>query len=184
MSGDIGIGRLLDKDRIIERDAIHVAVAPVIAACDLEPGESVRFVNGSTLEVTNTAGKTIGVVDPFLKKTVEKGDRFWLFLQPGSITSLRHDWTHPAFKAQAIDENTARIKDAQAFMDHFAESIGSDSQEVINHATWYLDDDEYWCEGGRFESQDLPDEFWENYEILTGRPVPPSKQGHFFSCSC
>lgn len=89
------VGKLLDAS-IVKRDAIHVAVAPLEAAMDLKPGEHV----GLTDEGRAVAGvETIGIVDPFLEATVKEGERFYLFLYPGTITSLHHVWTAPAFEA-------------------------------------------------------------------------------------
>lgn len=78
------------------RDAVHVAVAPVQAAGALFPGERVGLRPGGT------AGRVpdreeIGIVDPFLPDPVRPGETFWLCLFPGTVTSLRHVWTHPAF---------------------------------------------------------------------------------------
>lgn len=86
------VGKLIE-DNAARRDAIHVAVAPVEAAEDLLPGQHVGLVVGKA-----SAGvEPIGVVDPFLTATILKGQRFWLFLYPNTVTSLRHVWTHPAF---------------------------------------------------------------------------------------
>jgi hypothetical protein len=96
MEGSIP-GRLIEKGEQ-RRDAIHVAIAPVTAAEHLQPGQHVGFVAGDNERVQSLEyADCIGIVDPFLRQAVERGQRFWLFLYPNTITSLRHYWTHPAF---------------------------------------------------------------------------------------
>lgn len=90
------LGQLItDGDR--RRDAVHVAIAPVTADQTLVPGQRVGF-RGNT-ETVGDSDESIGIVDPYLKEPVRKGQRFWLFLFPNTVTSLRHAWTHPAFTA-------------------------------------------------------------------------------------
>jgi hypothetical protein len=90
------LGRLIaDGER--RRDAIHVAVAPVTAAGRLAPGQHVGLVRAGDTELVGPCEYTIGVVDPFLREDVQPGQRFWLFLYPNTVTSLRHVWAHPAF---------------------------------------------------------------------------------------
>ncbi|HVK17304.1 MAG TPA: hypothetical protein VM533_10175 [Fimbriiglobus sp.] len=93
------LGSLIDDgDR--RRDAVHIAVAPVTAAGTLAPGQHVGFVSEGNLETVGVSESPIGIVDPFLREPVQKGERFWLFVYPNTITGLRHVWTHPAFQAQ------------------------------------------------------------------------------------
>ena len=82
------------------RDAVHVAVAPVVAKHDLNPGDHVGlFPDGQA----GYAGEHIGAVDPFLRNPVKAGERCWLFLYPNTVTSLRHSWTHPAFTVKPLE---------------------------------------------------------------------------------
>ena len=76
-----------------ERDAVHIAIVPVVAGADLSPGQIVS-PDGYPAGVTR---HRVGIVDPFLTEQVKEGEHFWLLLYPGTITSLRHEWTHPAF---------------------------------------------------------------------------------------
>ena len=80
------------------RDAVHVAVAPVVAAHRLSPGQHVGLGEDGR---ASADAVPVGVVDPFLRSPVEEGRRFWLFLYPNTVTSLRHVWTHPAFTMRA-----------------------------------------------------------------------------------
>ena len=75
----LGLGKIITGDA--KRDAVHVAVIPCVATREMEPGE--RLQNG--------------IVDPFLTAPVYPGQRYWLWLYPGTVTSLRHVWEHPAF---------------------------------------------------------------------------------------
>jgi hypothetical protein len=94
------LGRLIeDGDR--RRDAVHIGIAPVTAAERLLPGQHVGLVRQANMEMVGPCDQNIGIVDPFLAEAVEAGQRFWLFLYPGTITGLRHVWTHPAFTMAA-----------------------------------------------------------------------------------
>lgn len=93
MSKDIvPIGKIISGDAA--RDAVHVAIAPVTAGDDLSPGEHIGRLDDGTF---GESAVTLGIVDPFLKERVKKGQKFYLWLYPNTITSLRHVWTHPAF---------------------------------------------------------------------------------------
>jgi len=94
------LGQLItDGDR--RRDAIHIAVAPVMASSRLEPGQHVGLIREGNVELVGPCERNLGIVDPFLSAPVEEGQRFWLFLYPGTISGLRHIWTHPEFAAAA-----------------------------------------------------------------------------------
>ncbi len=83
------------------RDAIHVAVVPIVAGGKLLPGDAVRIEpDGRGVWAGDANDRGVGVADPFFHGTIWKGDRFWLVLYPGTITGLRHVWSHPAFETR------------------------------------------------------------------------------------
>lgn len=87
-----------------ERDAIHLAVEPVIAATTLSPGEHVGIKDGKAVSGRfrkNKDVKMLGIVDPFLKMDIVAGEKFWLVVYPRQITSLRHVWAHPDFDEES-----------------------------------------------------------------------------------
>lgn len=87
-----------------KRDAVHIAIAPVVAGESLLPGDHVGFLVDGTVGEQDDPTKNIGIVDPFLRFGIRKGKEFWLFLYPNTVTSLRHVWTHSAFTAQHLLE--------------------------------------------------------------------------------
>ena len=95
------------------RDAIHLAVEPVIADSILAPGQKIGIIDGYAIPtgalyntgVLDAEGKVIlaeapyhGIVDPFLPGAVQVGERFWFVMAPRMVHSLRHVWEHPDFK--------------------------------------------------------------------------------------
>lgn len=66
----------------------------------------------------------------------------------------------------------------------FAAGLGATFEELLYHTEDYVKNDNYWSDGPRFESQDLYEGFWADYELVTGVVVPSDKQWSFFSCSC
>jgi hypothetical protein len=90
-----------------QRDAVHIAIVPIKAHARLRPGEAV----GVTSDGKNSAFNNVevGIVDPYLKKAVEKGQTFWLFLYQGSVNTLRHEWTHPAFPSHPMEQTVEPV---------------------------------------------------------------------------
>lgn len=177
-----------------KRDAIHLAVEPIIADEVLSPGEHVGFTREGHAGSSGVP-KYLGIVDPFLSRPVQPGERFWLVVYPRQITSLRHVWTHPEFpetaKRELTEEEEQKVRNTLLTLDGWSEKMNQfcereriTREELIEHAKAYLDRGDYWCEGGRFESVYVPDEFWDFFEIATGRRVEESDRRNFFSCSC
>lgn len=93
------LGQLITSP--VGRDAIHIAIAPVTAGEDLNPSERVILdKNGEAFGRHVGGPPPVGIVDPFLEDCVLKGQRFYLCLFPGTITSLRHVWSHPSFQTK------------------------------------------------------------------------------------
>lgn len=97
MQEPIPLGKLARPEA--KRDAIHVAIIPVIADHDIMPGVPCGLIvtePDKPLRASMTAD-SIGIVDPFYPKRIKQGERFYLCLYPNTVTGMRHCWSHPAF---------------------------------------------------------------------------------------
>lgn len=177
------------------RDAIHIAVAPVVAGETLRPGEIIGFVRGRNDGTVSSDHmiivKFIGIVDPYLKKSVHVGQRFFMFLYPGSITSLRHDWAHPAFAENDSEvlENKKNadeeaLQQSKLWMCELADDVNMSYDKLIQGGIDYVQGGSYLVGGGSMEGRRTPDEFWPHFERITGIKVPEKDRESFFSCSC
>lgn len=92
---DVKLGTIIEGDA--SKDAIHVCLAPCVAAHYLCPGDHVGILEDGK---AGGSPNPVGIVDPFLKEGVQEGQKFWVCIYPGTIKGLRHEWEHPAFKVE------------------------------------------------------------------------------------
>lgn len=158
-----------------KRDAIHLAVEPVVAAEVLLPGQDVGFVEGGV----GRSDKPVGIVDPFIRRSVLKGERFWLVVYPRQITSLRHVWTHPDFpEAPHVASDKAA---SEAWLRDFADANDLPSYEELIAQAVRNDDPKYFIIRDTSAGGEIPGEFWFHVERVTGRRTVHASH---FSCSC
>lgn len=185
---DIQLGKLVVGDQ--ERDAIHIAVIPVKAGCDLRPGERVDLASNG-LAYPQSSG--LGIVDPFLECGPDRGDTFWLVLMPNSIVGMRHHWKHPRFDGEpkpkpTKEESEAWLRNYIAHADCpeyevvIAAAAGEYVEDVSGYGRAYDCDDEYLFFNGRDAHGDIPLEFWDHVENVTGKKC--DVRPHSWSCSC
>ncbi len=194
MANEITLGKLIE-DPNEGRDAIHIATAPVVASETLNPGERIGFVKECDTEQVGKASKTvktIGIVDPFLVKKVQKGERFFMCLFPNTIKSLRHEWTHDDFEqvdAQKVLKAMNRLNnhDSIEFLTKYAKEVEMEFDDLIEAAKSHLVSGDYVHIG--FDTPDMVyskrREFWRHFSAFTGQEVADEdNEKTFFSCAC
>ena len=179
MSAQESVGRIISSAEY--RDAIHIALCPVASDEKLSPGQAIALVGDRKV---SASGYHIGIVDPFLRAEVAPGQWFYMFLYPNTITSLRHEWTHPAFGEDPVKGLS------EQWIRKFADSIPLAYEVLMSGAAGWVESKkhggygEYLCFGGLLEGEYVPDEFWPHYENVTGTKVADEHRGSFFTCSC
>lgn len=159
-----------------QRDAIHLAVEPVIAKERLRAGYHVG--------ADGTRQNPVGIVDPFLTVGVEPGERFWLILYPRTITSLRHVWEHPLFPAALAATPSASELWMRAWaMEHMPDDLGrfveSNEDGVYAFAVQAGHDHDVGpCEDAR---DHIDAEWWGHWEAITGKK---GDRDSGFRCGC
>lgn len=188
------VGEILTQDA--RRDAIHFAVAPVVAADDIRAGGHVGLLPDG--RASCGVATQIGIADPFLPRDIKAGERFWLFLYPNTITTLRHVWEHPAFTNEVTPQEPANLAEARKRVEDFlaGADCALDCDEFIRvmrgETICRRDDDEYPTRIYRRDEYihhsntdahgDIPGDIWPHVEVLMGHPIKDRPEG--FSCSC
>jgi hypothetical protein len=175
------------------RDAVHVAVFSATSVERLFPGQDVSIAKRDEQDaVVTAAGEHVGIVDPFLRGSVEAGARFWVYLYPRTITALSHRWSHPAFEGApgaSYAPPSAKLQSEEWLRGFVAMTDCPSYETVLALAAARADmqddypDDEYLLVLGSDAHGSIPPEFWDHVENIIGRPIR-GKRATFFSCSC
>ena len=163
---DTKVGQLIDGT--YQRDAIHVAIAPMEAFRELVPGERLK----------------LGIVDPFLTEPVKAGEWFYLFLYPNTVTGMRHHWEHP--EIDAVTETNPIALESIKFIAMMADRCGVTVDDLMSAASRFIRFGDYYYSGQNERYKDVwtswP-EFWKHYESITGLKCDDTNSAPF-SCSC
>lgn len=173
-----------------ERDAVHIAVIPLVAAGTLHPGSNFGITEDGRA-VGSPRQSSFGIVDPFLDRIVSEGERFWGFLYPNTITGMRHVWEHTKLDASL---NRALISESEKWLRNFVEVMDCPNYDRLIAAAsdepcvdgddyyYYSKDGDYLHFGGSDAHGEIPAEFWHHVEVVTGKHI--SHRPTYFSCSC
>lgn len=179
----IKVGKLIESESE-GRDAVHIAIAPALATHRLHAGDHVS-ADGTH------SHPHVGIADPFLTDPIERGQRFWIFLYPRAVTSLRHVWSHPAFADEAgamlvsVQDKSASEKWMRAWAlkhmseDYYGEAGRLTDDTAYNNAIHAGENNHV----GPYEDarEHIDEEWWNHWEAITGRK---GKRDEYFSCSC
>lgn len=186
---NIRLGKIICLDEPVARDAVHIAIVPLIAGETLSPGVPIRLSladkNIAISEPTRYEG--IGIVDPFISPYVRKGERFWCFIYPETITGMRHHWQHPN-----LDMPDRPISgESHMWLLQFADRWNMDYESMIEEATSRRPSDAgYILARGRDlnspeqlgEDHDL---FWDHLEKMTGMTFDQAhRDAVTWACTC
>ena len=168
---------------VAHRDAVHIAVVPVIAGMNLKPGE--RLILLGNKAYVAMGDEPVGIVDPFLEDNVQEDEPFWMFMFPNTVTELRHDWSHPGVSPEV--EITGDRAESEKWLSDFANKYGMDYATMIHEAQYvgYIVTHDV----GDIHSWDEVEEdrnvFFDHLEVVLGRKFDSHHRGETeLSCSC
>jgi len=166
MKEDLKLGQIIKEPS--RKDAIHMAIAPLKVAHITTAGRHVGI--DSEGRASEYVDPKVGIIDPFLTRTAEAGDACWIFIYPNTITGLRHEWSHPSFSEKGRPVASASEK----WLRDFADLVDADYDEMMEIAATHCDPSDKWggdylIQGGKWEGQGTPDDFWTHFAAVTGK---------------
>lgn len=180
------IGNMLDESA--QRDAIHIAVLPVVASSALYAGQHVSVKDGIAYPALR--GRSIGIVDPFMHTGPMKGERFFVFIKPNTVTGMRHHWQHPDIpETDAVIPGTVfesnQRKGAREWLEDFCARYGYHYSTVMSNKGQMMCATEIEIHTqADIEPSEL-EAFWKNMEIMyEERFSQEHRDKTIWTCSC
>lgn len=80
------------SDMLGQKDAFHAPCIMVQSLDRLEPGQYIKFLEKLNQVTICNRSHANGIVDPFLQFIVESNTKFWMLLNPGTVSNLTHNF--------------------------------------------------------------------------------------------
>lgn len=181
MSKEIKLGTA--PDEFADRDAVHVAVLPLVAPVELQPGQWVD-INGQPCDWYDAAG----IVDPYRVRPIQKDSRFYLCLKPGTVTGMRHHWRHPQVPEEEPKNAAEAKKKSVLWLRDYAvrnNPYSTDPDEAYEDLCRQLHCDEvYFCGRDLHSFADLPQPMELALHAHTALGLEIDWARFRFRCSC
>lgn len=199
------VGQLIPEGAEALRDAIHLAVAPVEAGEDMRAGAKVILINGKAFPVRR-GEQAVGVVErspPWFRASPGRSSMLAILFRNKQDQDQAAGFIS-AINAEPYDQTTRLIfadwLEERGYDDEAAVQprwTAAGYRQAVDRLNNFAQDDceipleellDSMAEGELhlgISSPDLPDELWQDFMLVTGRPVPEDEWSNFFiSCSC
>lgn len=118
-------------DELGKKDAVHVAIVAVRAGAPIKPGRRIGL-NENREAVPNSKGP--GIADFSRKKTILRGQIFWMLLDQNEVPNVEHDWKHPTID---FSPPTNEVKKNETIQ-HCADLFGVTYEQVMEAASYVV----------------------------------------------
>lgn len=106
------------------KDAVHVAIVSVRAACFISPGTKCTINEFGEA----VAGNGPGIANPWHKGDINRGDYFWLLLNPTELETVQHTWSHNKFEFN----KPTREPQLNSILEEYANEFGVSYQQLMD----------------------------------------------------
>lgn len=127
----------MPPDSLGVKDAIHIAVVSLRAGQLLKPGQNIELNEDGEAIRSRNKKDSFGVVDPFLKNNVMRGESFWGLLSMHEVPNVRHTWDHPKL---SFESPITPIK-YNSILEHIASELGITYPELMFACRKMIDTD-------------------------------------------